>query len=243
MAFEQAIQDNSVLTGLQFIAGSWPDRLRGFNRFGATQEIVREQKQAIAQSAYVGFMASSREEGLSDARKAFVSPTGTQTFTVAVGRATAEGCTYVTKQRTFDSKLRWTDCVGFMGDLDADTKLPPETHVANYGPGCLPTFLYAVRRATTSPDQSSTYVHNGKVYRLRVQSKVDAKSGQRVITGWTSEIGTRGESEFRFWLAQNDPTSLPIRIEFRARSFLKLTLETEETAFKHALRPLLKNPS
>lgn len=33
IAIERAVDGASVWTALQFVAGSWPDRLKGFNRF------------------------------------------------------------------------------------------------------------------------------------------------------------------------------------------------------------------
>jgi hypothetical protein len=242
VAFEQAKQNESALTALQFIAGSWPDRLHGFNRFGAIREIVREEGKAVTPSAYAGFIATSQEKGLADARKAFASPTQGQVFTVAFGRATATGCTFLMQQLALDAKLCWTDCADLLDGLDTNTTLPPERQVANYGPGCLPTFLFAVHRGSTSSSESpSTYIHNGKVYCLRTQSKMDQTSGHRMITGWTAEVGGRGESEFKLWLAPDDPRSLPVKIEFRARSFLKLTLETGQSTQGRALQPLLRN--
>ena len=242
MAFEKAAQNQSTLTGLQFIAGSWPDRLRGFNRFGAIQEIVREESEAVTQSGYAGFMSTSREKGLTDARKAFASPTATQMFTVAFGRATATGCTFLTQQRALDAKLCWANCGSLLDGIDANATLPPEERVANYGPGCLPTFLFAVRRAfTRGADGPTSYIHNGKVYHLRIESKVEQASGNRMITGRTSAVGERGETEFKFWVAPGDPAAFPVKIEFRARSFLKLTLEAEQSTRGSALRPLLKN--
>jgi hypothetical protein len=139
-----------------------------------------------------------------------------------------------------DLKYTWCNCVDLLDELDTGDPLPAEEPVANYGPGCLPTFLFAVRRATQkSADGASNYIHNGKVFRLRTQLKMDQNSGQRIITGWTSEIGERSEAEFKIWLANDDATALPVKIEFHPRAFLKLTLEADQSSHSTALQPVL----
>lgn len=240
VALEAADENAYTVTALQLTAGSSPERLKGFNRFGATQEIVREEKGVVKESAYVSFMATSREKGLADARKAFVAQAGKQMFTVARGRATAAGCTSGLEHRALDLKYTWCNCVDLLDELETGNPLPAERPVANYGPGCLPTFLFAVRRATQkNADGASNYIHNGEVFRLRTQIKMDQNSGQRIITGWTSEIGERSEAEFKIWLANDDATALPVKIEFHPRAFLKLTLEADQSAHTPALQPVL----
>ena len=61
LTVEQTALEQGTVTRLEFTAGTWPQRLKGFNRFGATREMVREEKGALTESAYVSFMASSRE--------------------------------------------------------------------------------------------------------------------------------------------------------------------------------------
>lgn len=240
IALEEASQSESAVTSLQLTAGSWPARLKGFNRFGATQEVVREEKGAVAESAYLSFMASSREKGLADARKAFTSGSATQTFTVARGRATDVGCAFKLQHQTLDARYTWSNSDQVLDELDAQNFLPPQKPVPDYGPGCLPTFLFAIRRAISQGGGgTSSYVHNDKVFRLRIESKADANSGHRLITGWTAEAGERSETEFKLWLAVNDPVALPDKIEFRPRGFLKLTLEADGSAPIQALKPIL----
>ena len=97
---------------------------------------------------------------------AFASPTQNQIFTVARGRATIAGCTFLLQHRTLDAKVRWTNCGELLAGLDATTALLPAARVANYRPGCLPTFLFAVH----------------KVYGLRLHSKLDGNSGLTLET-------------------------------------------------------------
>ena len=96
---EQTALDGATVTRLEFAAGSWPERLKGFNRFGATRETVREENRAVVESAYVSFMASSREKNFSEARQAFQSTPESLPLTVARGRSTAVCSTLVCSTR------------------------------------------------------------------------------------------------------------------------------------------------
>ena len=202
VAIEQAKSKDVLVTGLQLAAGTWPERVKDFNRYGATQEVVREEKGAIAESAYVSFMATPGEKGLGEARKAFTNKQATQMFSVARGKASSAGCTFGLQHPMLDEKRTWANSIGLLDRLAAQTPLPPETRVPDYGPGCLPTFLFAVRRAIVAGGNSTTkYIHNNEVYRLRVQAKPDENSDLRVMTGTSISAGERGQSEFRIWLA------------------------------------------
>ncbi len=58
---EEAVCGPSRTTALQFAGGSWPERLKGFNRFGMTQEAVSERGEDVLESAYLSFMTTSAE--------------------------------------------------------------------------------------------------------------------------------------------------------------------------------------
>jgi hypothetical protein len=49
-----------------------------------------------------------------------------------------------------------------------------------------------------------------------------------------------GESEFKLWVAPGSEADLPSRIEFQAKSYLKVTLETDETQSGPAFKPLFQ---
>ncbi|HEX4169534.1 MAG TPA: hypothetical protein VHZ55_29070 [Bryobacteraceae bacterium] len=243
VSLEAATHNQSEWTAMQFTAGSWPDRLKGFNRFGATQEIVREQNGAVVESEYRSFMSTSREKGLADARKAFTSSAERQMFTIARGRTTRGGCWFSLEHKAIEADYNWCTCVDLLADLNATADLPPKEPLTNCGPGCPPTFLFAVRRALTRVPGSdgssvSSYVHNGKIYHLRTQTKADENSGQRMVSMRTADSNEGAEAEFKIWLTPKDATALPVKIEFRPRSFLKLTLEMDGSPGQ-ALRPIL----
>lgn len=227
---EQTAAGGSTVTRLEFAAGSWPERLRGFNRFGATRETVREENGAVVESAYVSFMASSREKSLGEAREAFRNAPESLPLTAAHGRCTAAGCAFGIEHRSAPGNYSWRNCLDLAAEFDG-LPLPRATPLEGYPERVLPTFLFAVRSAilTDSPAATTLYTHNGKVYRLRTRSQIDSRSNEIALTCWISSPGEPGQTEFKLWLGSRDRTALPTRIEFRPRSFLKLTLEQEQT--------------
>lgn len=236
ISIEESTCPECRITALQFAAGSWPERLKGFNRFGMTQEIVREQAGAVAESAYLSFMSSSPEKNLTEAREAFV-PQDVVPLNIAVGRSSAYGCSAEVQHDNVPGTYSWRDCQEIVDRLRAQASLSAQPISASTG--ALPTFLFAVRRATVSGNISTLrYTHNGKIYCLKTRSERAPRTGHIAVTGRISSEG--GETDFNLWLPANDRLGLPSRIQWRARSFLLLTLEVDETSKTPVLRSLLK---
>jgi hypothetical protein len=219
LGVEQTAVDGATVTRLDFAAGSWPERLKGFNRFGATREMVREENRAVVESAYVSFMASSHEKNFREARQAFQNAPESLPLTVARGRSTADGCAFAIEHRTAPRNYSWQNCLDLAAEFDR-LALPPAESAARV----LPTFLFALHRAILmdSPETTTLYTHNGKAYRLRTRSQIDLHSNEIAFT-----CSISGQTEFKLWLGSRDRTALPTRIEFHPKSFLKLTLEQE----------------
>ena len=238
---EQGVNPEGAVTGLQFGAGSWPDQLKGFNRFGMTEEVVRENRSGIAESAYLSFMTTAREKNFSEARDAYLASPNTLVLTVAHGRSTASASTAEIEQRQEPANYAWSKCPDLIDRLRRELPFTNASVSAEHPGRALPTFLFSVRRAILNGPGKNTdlYVHNAKVYRLRTESHVDSHSGHLIVEGHTSLEGDHSESEFRLWVALGDDSALPSRIEFRPKSFLKLTLEpATDTNTVHPFRPL-----
>lgn len=88
-------------------------------------------------------------------------------------------------------------------------------------------FLHAVRSAVkaNSPFAETIFAHNANLYRLR--SRTSTVSGGVLLTGKIAECGVNQESEFRVWFDPRDTSGLPLRFEFRPKSFLHLTYEED----------------
>lgn len=218
LSVEQSGEKNSTQTRLEFAAGTWPERLRGFNRFGATRETVREENCTVAESSYVSFMASSREKNFSEARKAFADSPDAVPLTIARGISTHAGCTFAIEHCAAPANSSWRNCLELTNTFDR-FPLSPATQPEGFSGQALPTFLFAVRNAmlARTPETTTPYVHNGQIYHLHARS-----NGEAV----TCRIS--GQTEFKLWFGASDRTGLPTKIEFRPKSFLKLTLEQEQ---------------
>jgi hypothetical protein len=225
VAVEKTVVDAHTTTRLEFAAGTWPERLEGINRFGVTRETVQEESATLVESSYVSFMASSREKTFSDAREALRNTPASQALTVARGRSTAAGCAFRIENCTAPENSSWRNCLDLANSFEG-LPLPQIEPLAGYSAGTLPTFLFTVWRAIRSDAAETTalYTHNGNVYRLRTRSQVDSHSNELALT-----CSISGQTEFKLWLSSRDRTALPRKIEFRPRSFLKLTLEQEQT--------------
>lgn len=245
IAIERAVDGENVWTAIQLVAGSSPDRLKGFNRFGATQELIREDRGGVRESGYLSFMSTSRETGIKEARKAFSSQAGSRMSTFARGRATDQGCTYAVEHRNLADGWNWRNCTDLLAEPGFDAAgLAPERAIPGYGSCCLPTFLFAVHHALTREEvlHEGSYVHNGKVFLLQTECKAEGSgSSLRIVTGRTAQDGRH--SEFRLWLDTKNKQPLPEKIEYKPRGFLSLTLEAENSFEAPTLRPLLVSPA
>jgi hypothetical protein len=236
VSIEESSCPECTVTALQFAAGSWPERLKGFNRFGMTQEAVREQNGGIAESAYVSFMSSSPEKNLSEARQAF-SAQEVVPLSIAIGRSAAKGCAAQILHDKVPGTYSWRNCQDIIERLNQQPQFSAESLSSSVD--VLPTFLFAVRRAMlTNNGMPVRYAHNAKQYQVKTSTET-AHAGHEVVIGRISSDGDHGQTEFNLLLPAGNPSALPIRIQWRARSFLVLTLEADNSAQMPGLRCLL----
>jgi hypothetical protein len=237
LTYQQSTCPDCTVSALQFAAGSWPERLKGFNRFGMTEEMVREESGTVAESAYVSFMSSSPEKNLSEARQAFASQEIVP-LTIGIGHSSPKGCTAQLQHDKVSGDHDWRNCQEIIDQIRPAATLSQASEKA--GSAVLPTFLFAVRQAITTNDgQPVRYMHNAKFYHLKTHVDGGPREGQIAVTGRISSESDRAETEFKVWVPADNPTSLPTRIQWKARSFLLLTLEADETVNPPALRFLL----
>ncbi len=228
--FEETCSGPTRTTALQFSGGSWPDRLQGFNRYGMTQEAVRAEDGAVVESAYLSLITSSGEKNFEQARKAFDDRSSSLPIAVAHGTVRRSGYASALDWLTASSRYTWCDCPRLVAEIRARISPAADSGLAA-ARGCVSQpFLHAVRTAMLAGVESrqSVFVYNARLYRLR--TRLAAARGLTMMTGWMAEQGSDHESEFRVWLDPSDVSALPVRIEFRPKSFLHLVFEHDPTA-------------
>lgn len=237
--FEEAVSGSTRTTALQFSGGSWPDRLRGFNHFGMTQEAVRVEDSAVAESAYLCFITTSADKNYDQARKAFEHRSSSLPLAVAHGTVRRSGYVSALDWLTTSSRYTWCDCARLISEIRE--RISPAVDAGmDANRGCVSQpFLHAVRSAmlTAAESQQSVFVHNARLYRLRTRTSAGRDLNQ--LTGWIAEQGSEHEAEFRVWFDPRDVSALPTRIEFRPRSFLHLVFEHDPAASGPAFPSLM----
>jgi hypothetical protein len=162
---EQSISGSSSITSIQFASGSWPERLKGFNRFGMGQEAVRQEDGTIAESAYLSFMTSSAEKNFEQAKQSFTERTNTQQISVAHGRAWRSGYSSALDHLTVPARSTWADCPRLMTEMSDRLSALTESSANGNRESAYQPFLHTVRAAMTSGAASAEriFTHNAKL--------------------------------------------------------------------------------
>lgn len=208
-----------------------------------TQEVVREENGAVRESGYVSFMTSSPEKNSDQAWQAFVNRPRELTLAVACGLASAARYRWALEHETVPAGVTWMDCPALMEKFRTREVVLREAAVSgdrlpDGGENVYPTFLFAVRKAILSGTGGRcTFIHNAKLYELR--TRFSEAEGSLLLTGHIVEHDSSNESEFRVWLDTRDPEALPTKIEFRPKSFLRLTFHLDPAAGGPSCRRLL----
>jgi hypothetical protein len=229
---EELHSGGNTQVALQFAGGSWPDKAHGVNRLGFIQENVTEKSNGEPIDArYFGFMTSSAEKNFDQARQSFIETGSKPVPYTAIQGASRGGRFPSTLYRMFlPNSLSWADCPNLIRDIRAtiDTSSgTPQPPVAYRSPN---TFLNSVRQAllNTGLKTEGSLVYNGKLFTLETEKQPDA--GLTRLNGALHEIATGQRSTFRLWYEKDSDSYLPVRIEYRAKSFLKLIFEKDPTA-------------
>jgi hypothetical protein len=234
---ETGASGDQTVTALQFAAGSNPERARGLNRLGLMREAVIEQGARLLKTSYAGFMTSSPEKSLDQGRQALSTAANEIPCALGSGESGLGRTELSVRRFTLPGATRWTDAADILNSREKDS-LDGFSHRATSAVGPSATFLYAVRRAALEdvPGARRQFCHNGKLYTLitekhRASTASSSEVGdQRTAVRMTGSIHDPSGAEvcqFSAWFDPADPSGIPNRIEFRARSFLRLTFESE----------------
>lgn len=239
---EAGLPDGGVLRFLEFTGFSNPARAAGLNRLGFIREISRVQRNS-SESLYFGLMTASPEETAEEARKA-LHPKGKEAaYTAIDGRLNGSGVETVVAH--FTAPAQWS--VANQKDLIqlAQTALamtparPPEgeARVAEIRP-----FLQTLAEGLRAADSAERrFAYAGRFYRLSLERAADPKTTasfqQRGLTGSGKQIvrvsgklrreSGGKESNFRLWVEDGAAQPVPLRIEYQAKSYLRLVFEAE----------------
>jgi hypothetical protein len=225
--FEELHADNAKRTGITFKAGSLPSRARGLNRLGYIQEVCVEENSHLREAAYFGFMTSSPEESFADAKSA-LEKQGEEglKYTAINGAVNAGAARSASHHWIFPSEYDWSKCDSLVETARQKTgSADPQWKRLNWGAGATPaTFLNAVLQAAraASPRSETVYIFGEKRYKL-VTDKARESNGVTRLNGEILNESTGKKTNFSVWF--ESASELPLRIEFQARSYLKLTFE------------------
>jgi hypothetical protein len=230
VSVEEAVCAGRRTTAIQFCGGSWPQRVRGINRFGITQELIHEEAGAVVESNYMCFMTSSPEKNSDQAWHAFADRSRAMILAVARGVSTRTSYRAAFEHVPAPDGSTWMDCAQLIDLLRSKAVTFLDSAPSRNDTEACPTFLYAVRRAMANTPSQTQYqfMHNAKLYDLRTSQS--ASNGVTVLAGHITEHGSRSESSFRLWFDPVDATGLPLKIEFQPRSFIRLTFEHDPAA-------------
>jgi len=231
---------------LQFLSGSTPERAHGLNRLGFIEENVEQRDREAPVVEYFGFMTASGEESLSEAKAALASnPRDSVMYVAAEGSATGNATRYSVRHILLPASYRWSDSDKLLTGIQpyfhtADARYQ-ERHIAESEH--VGTFLFSVRQAILSVrgETDARFVHNGKTFHLHTTKVNDAKAGEELrraglvasastvmrLKGAIQGDNSNKETEFQLWFDAASANPLPLRFEFRPKSYLKLVFQAQ----------------
>ncbi|MEZ5399906.1 MAG: hypothetical protein R2729_09555 [Bryobacteraceae bacterium] len=209
---------------MEFGAGSIPEHAAGLNRMGLFEESVVEREGRLHCADYFGYMTSSPEENLEQAKA--VLERGTAAGISAIRGRIGEGRIVNRLARLSGLRhqgwARWREVtVEVRARLEQESGREVECSAA--GGEEVSTFLYAVRGAMRDESPGTRrFVHNGEILCLRTEPS-NANGGVVCVSGKIAKASGKQTGAFRLWHERG--STLPLRFEFRPRSFLRLTFE------------------
>ena len=232
---------------LRFLSGSIPERAHGLNRFGFIQENVEEKDQATVSANYFGLMTANGEESLSQAKAALDSAQKVELPFVAVHAfVNRRGMSYSVRHLLLPSFYRGSNADQLLKQMQAEFTTPQpgeEEKTESVSGQPSETFLNSLRQAilTEAADYQSRIVFNGKIFRFQAAKHQDPKTGADLqkagltnspdlvvqLSGVLRNEKTNEVTNFRLWFEKGAANFLPLRFEFKAKSYLRLVFDQE----------------
>jgi hypothetical protein len=229
---------------LQFLSGSLPERAHGLNRFGLIQENIRERNRVCAEADYFGLITASGEESLSQAKAALDAKSDKTAFIAAQASINPQSARYSIRHLDLSSSYRGSNAEQLLGqvhDSFSHSEAGQSEHQQALEGGAMGTFLYSVREAMLAPANKleTRFIYNGKTFSMLSEKREDHKAGLELhnaglianassalmLTGAIRNEKTNEVTNFRLWFDRTSPDLLPLRFEFRPKSYLRLVFQ------------------
>jgi hypothetical protein len=227
---------------LQFLSGSYPAQAHGLNRFGFIQEKIHERNHKCAEADYFGLITASGEESLAQAKAAMEAKGQERTpFVAAQASIDSASARYDIRHMMLPSSYLGSNADQLLSEVRASFLRPEagqvEKHEALHGE-FMGTFLYSLREAMLARGKSyeARFLYNGKTFQLHSDKRHDEKVGHELqraevtadaatvtqLDGKITNVETREITTFRLWFDSASDDLLPLRFEFRPKSYLRL---------------------
>jgi hypothetical protein len=240
---ESQAPEGGLLRFLEFTGFSLPQRAAGLNRMGFIRELSRFADKSPAESIYFGLMTSSPEESAEEARRALVAHTTEVAYSAIEGRIAADAVE--TAGAHFMAPARWSvENRGELVDRARNALAGASRAAAEAGAHGIgsPSFLQSLAEVLRDSRLEETrYTYSSHIYHMWVNRAPDPKAtayfrGHGLIGENRNVIRIAGkirreaggkETDFRLWFEPGTEMPLPLRIEYQAKSYLRLVFEAE----------------
>jgi hypothetical protein len=244
---EQCRDGDRETLSVRFSAGSNPEHARGLNRLGYIEEVVASRASRVEELAYFGFITSSPEKEVAEARRAIEeSGSAAVTYRAAEGRIRSGVETSRKASLTLEDRRTWTE-IGSLRDhvrtaFLADSAAEVQTRKREGAPA---TFLFSLLSAAWGRESTfeASYSYLSKDYLMRIEKRPDPEAGRRLaeqsltdspdtvvqFKGSIYEMEKKKTVRFKLWAEDAGKPHLPIRFEYRARPFLRVSFERDSS--------------
>jgi len=248
-SLSEAAQDGERCYSLRFAGASRPERAAGLDRVGAIREVAVEKGAVLSEAAYFGVLTSSPEETLEEGQRSLAKSANKWNEYTAIEGQSQSGLTRSAVAH-FQLPAAGAPNLRVIAEARANFQTTRPAWREHQWPSrkaeAPPTFLYALMRAIRSQERTSEqwYVYSDRSYRLRLEKEPDRQQGKRFaelglasrpdrvleVRGRTREERSGRQTTFRLWIEDSPESSLPLRIEFQPRSYLRLSFEVDPQA-------------
>jgi hypothetical protein len=225
---------------LEFNGFSTPARAAGLNRLGFIREMARISGSEIPECSYFGLITASPEESAEEARKSLNSGAKEQVYTAIEARIAPGETETAIAHFSAPAALSGANREELVARARRALASVAEVRTAGPASETAHSFLLELARLLMRPDRNEgRYIYSGRPYRLHLIRSVDAKATayfreRRLIASPAEVIRVTGrlrreaggkETEFRLWIPSRAEQPLPLRIEYQAKSYLRLVFE------------------